>query len=235
MNYRLMTLIAIVPAAATMLISPALAKTDYCQYSESKRFLEVHLFGETYGSQDDERRYKSGFASIYKTLKMGDRLKIIVHSKGQMKDIEVCFPGCPEVSFLKGLTADCSVEIARKAKAQLKKKVTQIVVGSINQAGEPYKILDQLKTLDEYYSNRPTSESYVFNSTVPYGVDVDSKASLDKAFVELVQSNSLAGIKVPDVKFVNINPSKSLGSLWSDLKLDGKEGLDFEVENVVLD
>ena len=78
-------------------------------------------------------------------------------------------------------------------------------------------------------------ESYVFNSTVPYGVDVDSKSSLDKAFVEMVQSGSLKSIAIPNVKFVNINPSKSLKSLWSDLKLDGAEGLKFEIDTIVLD
>ena len=70
---------------------------------------------------------------------------------------------------------------------------------------------------------------------MPYGVDVDSKASLDKAFVEMVQTGSLENVSVPDVKFVNINPSKSLRSLWDDLKLDGKKGLNFNIQTVVLD
>ena len=74
--------------------------------------------------------------------------------------------------------------------------------GVDKECGEPYQIIDQLKTLDEYYTNREPVESYVFNSTVPYGVDVDSKASLDKAFVEMVQTGSLENVSVPDVKFV---------------------------------
>ena len=225
--------VALVSFAATALSTTASAKTDYCQYSD--RSVEVHLFGATYGYEDDKQRFKSAVQNIYGSLKMGDRLKLIFHQNGQMDDFEFCFPGCPKTSFLEGLTAKCSVEIAKKTRNQLKQKVGKLVTKSIKTAGEPYQIVDQLRTLEEYYSNRKPVESYVLNSTVPYGVDVDSKASLDKAFVELVQSGLLASIIIPDVKFVNINPSKSLSALWSDLKLDGKNGLDFKVQTVVLD
>ena len=166
---------------------------------------------------------------------MGDRFKVILHQNGQMKDLEFCYPGCPKVSIIEKLTAKCSVEIAKKTRNQLKQKISGYFSASIQSAGQPYQILDQLKKLDEYYTNREPVESYVFNSTVPFGVDVDSKASLDKAFVEMVQTGSLENVSVPDVKFVNINPSKSLRSLWDDLKLDGKKGLNFNIQTVVLD
>jgi len=221
--------------AAAGFATSALAKTDYCEYSKTKRYVEVHIFGETYGYEDDKRRFKNGIQNIFNSLQMGDRFKLIYHRGGQMKDFEVCFPGCPETSLIESLTSKCSVEIAKKEKSQLRKRVSAILGESIKIAGEPYQIANQLKSLDEYYTNREPAESYVFNSTVPYGVDVDSKASLDKAFVELVQTGSLGNIKIPDVKFVNINPSKSLSKLWADLKLDGKQGLDFNIQTVTLD
>ena len=226
---------ALLSLAASALSTQAFAKTDYCQYSETNRSVEVHLFGETYSYDDDKRRFQSGIQNIFNSLKMGDRFKLIYHRDGQMKDLEVCFPGCPKKSLLESLTADCSVEIAKKEKSQLRKRVSAILEETIKIAGEPYQIIEQMKTLDEYYTNREPVESYVFNSTVPYGVDVDSKASLDKAFVEMVQSGSLNSITLPNVKFVNINPSKSLRSLWTDLKLDGKDGLNFNVKTIVLD
>lgn len=221
--------------AASAISSHALAKTDYCQYSKTKRSVEVHLFGNTYGYDDDKKRFQSGIQNIFNSLQMGDRFKLIYHNNDQMKDLEVCFPGCPKKSWTESLTSKCSVEIAKKEKSQLRKRVSAILGQAIKSVGEPYRIVDQLKTLDEYYINREPVESYVFNSTVPYGVDVDSKPSLDKAFVEMVQSGSLGSIKIPNVKFVNINPSKSLKSLWSDLELDGTEGLNFEVEVITLD
>ena len=226
---------ALMSLAASTLSTQALAQTDYCQYSETNRSVEVHLFGETYSYDDDKRRFQSGIQNIFNSLKMGDRFKLIHHQNGQMKDLEVCFPGCPQKSLLESLTSDCSIEIAKKEKSQLRKRVSTILGETIKIAGEPYQIIEQMKTLDEYYTNREPVESYVFNSTVPYGVDVDSKASLDKAFVEMVQNGSLENVSIPDVKFVNINPSKSLRSLWNDLKLDGKEGLNFNLQTVVLD
>ena len=221
MKRKLFVYAAILSFAASGISSQALAKTDYCQYSETKRSVEVHLFGNTYGYEDDKRRFQSGIQNIFNSLQMGDRFKLVYHNNGQMKDLEVCFPGCPKKSWTESLTAKCSVEIAKKEKSQLRKRVSAILGQAIKSAGEPYRIVDQLKILDEYYTNRKPVESYVFNSTVPYGVDVDSKSSLDKAFVEMVQSGSLKSIAIPNVKFVNINPSKSLKSLWSDLKLMG--------------
>ena len=235
MTRKSFVFLALIPFATAAQSTQAFAKTDYCQYSETNRSVEVHLFGETYGTQDDKKRFVSGVQSIYRSLKMGDRFKVILHQNGQMEDLEFCYPGCPKVSIFEQLTAKCSVEIAKKTRNQLKQKTSGYFSASIQTAGQPYQILDQLKTLDEYYTNREPVESYVFNSTVPYGVDVDSKASLDKAFVEMVQTGSLENVSLPDVKFVNINPSKSLRSLWDDLKLDGKKGLNFNIQTVVLD
>ncbi len=235
MKRNLFVYAALLSFAASAFSSHALAKTDYCQYSKTKRSVEVHLFGNTYGYDGDKRRFQSGIQNIFNSLKMGDRFKLIHHNNGQIKDLEICFPGCPKKSLLESLTAKCSVEIAKKEKSQLRKRVSAILGQAIKSGGEPYRIVDQLKTLDEYYTNRELVESYVFNSTVPYGVDIDSKSSLDKAFVEMVQSGSLGTITIPNVKFVNVNPSKALQSLWADLALDGSEGLDFDIQTVILD
>ena len=235
MTHKPFLYIALFSFAVFAMSTAASAKTDYCEYSKTKRFVEVHIFGETYGNNDDERRFKSGIQNIFSSLKMGDRFKLIIHQGGQMKDFEACFPACPETGWVEGLTAKCKKEIAKRDAKEFKQNFYALFRASIKNAGEPYQIVDQLKTLDEYYLKREPVESYVFNSTVPYGVDIDSKASLDKAFVELVQTESLESVSIPDVKFVNINPSKSLRSLWDDLKLDGKEGLNFNLQTVVLD
>ena len=117
MTRKSFVFLALVPFATSALSTQALAKTDYCQYSKTNRSVEMHLFGETYGYEDDKQRFVSGVQSIYGSLKMGDRFKVILHQNGQMKDLEICYPGCPKVSILKQLTAECSVEIAKDKKS----------------------------------------------------------------------------------------------------------------------
>ena len=63
-------------------------KDGLLQILKNKGSGEVHVFGETYGNNDDERRFKSGHSKHFEALKMGDRFKLIIHQSGQMKDLK---------------------------------------------------------------------------------------------------------------------------------------------------
>ena len=214
----------------------ALAKTDYCEFSQ--RTVEVHLFGETYSLAEDKRGLTAGFNAIFSGLNPGDRFRVILHKGSQSQSFEQCKPECPSKSFLKGLTdTTCSAVVAKRDYRQFKQTITKAVQKALTFAGTEFNIIDHFRSLEKYYVGRQINdvEAFVFNTTVPFDVDLQSKASLDKAFVNIVQNNQLSNVKIPPVKFVNVNQTKALRRLWADLELDGKIGLDFDIEIVTLD
>ena len=76
-------------------------------------------------------------------------------------------------------------------------------------AGEEFDIFDHLTNLQDYFSQRDADdlETFVFHSLVPYGVEADDEDSLDTTFVQMTQNHELSELELPQIQFVNTNPS----------------------------
>ena len=222
------------------LFNPAKAQPDYCSLNEVPKKVELHLFGESYQSEDDQQYFLTGMQRLYSTFEMGDALKIIVH-RGRSTRIAMdeCMPGCPETGLLEGLfSSSCSEQIAKKDMITFKNKYVASMKKAAKSAGEEFDIFDHLTNLQDYFSQRDAdgSETFVFHSLVPYGVEADDEDSLDTTFVQMTQNHELSELELPQIQFVNTNPSKPLREFWKDLGLKGHEtGLQVKFDRTVID
>lgn len=212
----------------TFLLWPnlALAQLDYCTLSE--RVFEVHLFGESYSSKEEQAGMIKGLDIVTKNLEMGDELKIHIHRGGELKTIKMCLPGCPDEGLVGNLLqSECSTQVAKKDTVAFKKKYASSVKSALGMAGNSFDIFDHFGELETYYRQRSPSDSnrniFVFHTTVPYGVNPEDKSTIDKFFVETIQSGKHSVISLPEIAFINSNRSKTLSDLWNDLNLNGHE------------
>ena len=226
---------------ATFLLWPnvALAQLDYCTLSE--RVFEVHLFGESYSSKEEQAGMIKGLDIVTKNLEMGDEIKIHIHRGGELKTIKMCLPGCPDQGLVGNLLqSECSAQVAKKDTVAFKKKYASSVKSALGMAGNSFDIFDHFSELETYYRQRDASDSnrnvYVFHTTVPYDVNPEDKNTIDKFFVETIQNGKQASISLPKIPFVNSNRSKAINDLWNDLALDGhKDGFEMNASFKLLD
>ena len=221
-------------------IAPANAQPDYCSLNEADKRVELHLFGESYQSEDDKQYFLTGMQRLYSTFEMGDALKIIVHRGTSTRiAMDECMPGCPETGLLEGLfSSSCSEQIAKKDMISFKNKYVAAMKKAAKSSGEEFDIFDHLTNLQDYFSQRDANESetYVFHSLVPYNVEAGDEDGLDTVFVQLVQNRDLSELELPQIQFVNTNPSKPLREFWKDLGLKGhKSGLKVSIDRTVID
>ncbi len=218
----------------------AWGKTDYCKYSEES--LDMHVFPNSYFLQSEKPKFEAGFNNLYEKLNdksnVGMELNIIIHSDGTPKRWSKCVPGCPETTFLEGLTSDCSVEIAKKKKKVFTKQATSLVRSALTADALEYDVVSDMTAIQEFYKGRDENldGAYIFHSTLPFGTSLNSKSSFDKAFVRSVQRHNLSTISMPSVRFVNANRSGNVAEFWRDLALQGhKSGLRFQFDHITLD
>ena len=225
----------------TFLLWPnvAIAQLDYCKLSE--RVFEVHLFGESYSSKEEQTGMIKGLDIVTKNLEMGDEIKIHIHRGGELKTIKMCLPGCPDEGLVGNLLqSKCSAQVAKKDALAFKKKYASSVKSALGMAGNSFDIFDHFSELETYYSQRNPLDGnrsvYVFHTSVPYGVNPDDKTTIDKFFVETIQSGKHSAISLPEINFINSNRSKALSDLWNDLGLDGHDtGFKMSAKFSVLD
>ena len=213
----------------TFLLWPnlALAQLDYCTLSE--RVFEVHLFGESYSSKEEQAGMIKGLDIVTKNLEMGDELKIHIHRGGELKTIKMCLPGCPDQGLVGNLLqSECSAQVAKKDTVAFKKKYASSVKSALGMAGNSFDIFDHFSELETYYRQRDASDSsrnVYAHTTVPHGVNPEDKTTIDKFFVETIQNGKQANISFAKIPFVNSNRSKALSDLWNDLRLDGHDSI----------
>lgn len=222
------------------LLNTSIAQPDYCSLTQVPKKVELHLFGESYQSEDDQQYFLTGMTKLYSTFEMGDAIRVVVH-KGRSTRIAMdeCMPGCPKTGLLEGLfSSSCSEQIAKKDMISFKNNYVSSMKVAAKSSGEEFEIFDHLTNLQDYFSQRNAdeSETYIFHSLVPFGVDADDENGLDTAFVKITQSFNLSELELPQIQFVNTNPSKPLREFWKDLGLKGHEtGLQVKIERTVID
>ena len=232
--------VSIVGLLSAGLFNPAEAQPNYCSLNEVPKKVELHLFGESYQSEDDKQYFLTGMQRLYSAFEMGDAIKIIIH-KGRSTRIAMdeCLPGCPETGLLEGLFSNsCSEQIAKKDMISFQQKYVGSMKKAAKSSGVEFDIFDHLTNLQDYFSQRDPdeSETFVFHSLVPYGTGADDEDSLDRTFVKMTQNHQLSELKLPQVQFVNTNPSKPLREFWKDLGLKGHEtGLQVKFDRTIID
>lgn len=220
--------------------SPAFAQPEYCSLNEVGKKIELHMFGESYQSEDDQQHFVSGMTRLYSTFEMGDSVRVIVH-KGRSSRVTMdeCMPGCPETGLLEGLFSNsCSEQISKKDIISFKNKYVSSIKRAANSAGEEFDVIEHLTNLQDYFSQRDVEsfETYVFHSLVPFGVEADDEEALDTAFVEITQTHQLSELELPRIQFVNSNPGKRIQKFWKDLGLKGhNSGLNVRIDRTVID
>lgn len=231
-------------AAACIVIAfsgnPVSAQPNYCSLTENPKNVELHLFGESYQTQDDQQYFLTGMTKLYSTFEMGDAIKVIVHNgRSSRITMDACVPGCPETGLLEGLFSNsCSEQVAKKDTLLFKNKYVSSMKTAAKYTGQEFQIFDHLTNLQDYFSQRNSDnfETYVFHSLVPFGVDADDDSGLDKAFVQIIQNHEISDLEFPKIQFVNSNPSKSVREFWRDLQLKGHEnGLQVTLDRTVID
>lgn len=218
-----------------LLYQNALAKTDYCKYSTNS--FDIHVFQNSYFIESEKGKLKEGFNKLYERLSIGDKLNLIVHEGNEQKKWSQCVPGCPKTTFIKGLTSKCSVEVAKKQKRKFAKVLSGFVTASISAIPSKFDVIDDLKTLEEFYQGKEVIKDtvFVFHTTIPHNVDLNKRETFDTVFANTIQKHDLSRISVSDISFVNSNKSTNVLDFWSDLKLKGhKDGLNVEFKHVNL-
>ena len=202
--------------------SSAFAQVDYCLFSEKK--FDIHIFGESYNTENERSALLRGVEKIKNDFQIGDAVRWISHANGSEKSQKKCLPGCPS----KGLVGDfvdgtCSKQVAKKDNVAFRNTYIRVIKRAFGQSGNEYSVIADMRTLQDYYQERDLSntEVFVFHSTVPFGVELNDKSSFDTAFVKTVQSQQLAGINLKSFMFVNANQSENVRNYWRDLALDG--------------
>ena len=204
----------------------AFAQFDYCLLSE-KRY-DIHIFGASYNLDEDRSKLAAGLDQLYKGFEIGDDIRWIVHSINGTKTFQKCVPGCPDKGMLGNLVdSSCSEQIAKRDKVQFNNAYAKSFKTAISQAGQPYDVILDIKSISEFYQGRDIEEveAYAFHTTIPYG-----------SFVRAIQGNKLSTLEVPNIQFVNANRSEQVEAFWKDLGLDGhKSGVVVEFNHLVLD
>ena len=232
--------VSILTLISVISINPVNAQPDYCSLNENPKKIELHLFGESYQSENDQQYFLTGMTRLYSIFEMGDFVKVVIH-KGRSSRIAMdeCMPGCPETSLLEGLfSSSCSEQVAKKDMISFKNKYVASMKKAAASAGDEFFIFDHLTNLQDYFSQRNANEAetYVFHSLVPFGVDADDEEGLDSAFVQLVQNYEISELELPPIQFINSNPSKPLREFWKDLELKGHQsGFSAKINRTVID
>lgn len=225
---------------ATTPHNPAFAQPDYCTLNESGKKIELHMFGESYQSSDDQQYFMTGMTRLYSIFEMGDAVRIIVH-RGRSTRIAMdeCMPGCPDTGLFEGLFSNsCSEQISKKDMISFKNKYVSSIKKAASSAGEEFDIIEHLTNLQDYFSQRDVEnfETYVFHSLVPFGVEADDEDALDSAFVNITQTHQLSELELPQIQFVNTNPGRHIQKFWKDLGLKGhSSGLNIRFDKTVID
>ena len=215
----------------------AFAQFDYCLLSE-KRY-DIHIFGASYNLDEDRSKLAAGLDQLYKGFEIGDDIRWIVHSINGTKTFQKCVPGCPDKGMLENLLdSSCSEQIAKRDKVQFNNTYAKSFKTAISQAGQPYDVILDIKSISEFYQGRDIEEveAYAFHTTIPYGSTSQDANSFDAPFVRAIQGNELSTLEIPNIQFVNANRSEHVEAFWKDLKLGGhKSGVDVEFNHLVLD
>ena len=201
--------------------STAFGADKYC--AKDGTDVTVHIFGSSFGSEMQKRDFIRGMDAINGNLKVGDFLKILLHRpNGDYRvTLEACVPGCPDTSLVGSLTAECSVQIAKKDRAGFNGKLVGSIKAAAKTSSDGYNVFNDLVALSDYYRGRRSDnqEIYVFHSLVPAGLVGDAtESSYDKAFVELVQNQKALPEELPDLSFVNSDTSKLNYEFWTDIQ-----------------
>lgn len=203
------------------------ASDKYCA-AKGKAYT-LHFFGGSFLTSLHKQDFNRGVNAFGEKLKRGDELKVVFHKPdGDYRVmVDACIPGCPETGVLESFTAECSAQIAKKDRVELKNRFGATIKRAGSVEAEGYNVFKDLVTLSDYYRGRDGSgrEIYVFHSLIPSGLGSNpTQTEYDSAFVNLVQNKKALPDSLPTLAFVNADTSKLNYEFWQDIQKLVKSG-----------
>lgn len=151
--------------------SPSIAASGkYC--SKSGKTFDVHLFGYTYGVEQQARMAKKALTDLKGKFGIGDTVRLFAHTPtGFNIAMDACVPGCPEKGALEQFfSGDCSVQVAKRDRITFERQFAEVVLRSFGKMDSrpTYDIFKSVQALnDAFRAGNQANDIYAVISLVP--------------------------------------------------------------------
>jgi hypothetical protein len=213
-------------AALSSLSTTATAQVDYCELSDVR--MDIHVFAHSLQTPEAQSSFGKGLQGLIKNLQIGDEIRFNIYEGSEVKAAKYCVPGCPNKGTIGNLfNSECSAQVAKKDKVQFNRSIKKIfkIAKDVGSSDVEYDVFSDLRKLETYSQGRDEKNyaQYAFHTTLPYRSSELDSIPFNSAFVRAVQFGEINDIRLPDVKFINVNQSKDNIRFWQDLGLNGNE------------
>jgi hypothetical protein len=205
----------------------AFAAGKYCSPSGKK--YDLHVFGNTFENESQQKLALRGISDLKNKFKYGDRVRVFIYQKNEyFIEIDACVPGCPEKSFTEQLfSSECSVMVAKKDFQEFQKNFASKIVSSFKNSVKDYDIFQSLQSLADVYKNTSQKDAiYSAISLIPKGIDPKNRSQLNSLYISKRETIQFP-TTFPKVKLIGNSTDQELITFWSDV-FKGKADFEFD-------
>ena len=193
------------------------APDQWC--SKGGQSYEVHLFGQSFRTDNQKRHAQGEIETLFKSLRGGDRLIVYSHdNQGYSKTFDSCVAECVKDGLDAILSTDCSAMVASREKLVFKRNLAGLLRKEFSSQGTDYDIYRGIQSLFDAHKNSPDVKSKVIGaiSMVPVGADPEDPKSLNNEFVKATQKRVIP-TGFPRVEYIGRVRTSALDKFWMRL------------------